>query len=87
MALILPLDLPPDFKNHGRDSDLQFTVKACHHSLSVFISVESIVRGALLATDYGSQYPDEYLVIDTADSDMWLQMKSMPLAHRVDLGH
>jgi len=37
-------------------------------------------------TDYGSQYPDEYLVMNM-DSDMWLQMESLPLACRVDLGH
>jgi hypothetical protein len=87
MALILPMDLPPDLENCGRDNDLRFNrVKACHQSLSVFISVESIIRGGLLATDYGSQYPDEYLVMDM-DSDMWLQMKSLPLARRVDLGH
>ncbi|EDQ99252.1 uncharacterized protein LACBIDRAFT_316752 [Laccaria bicolor S238N-H82] len=70
MALILPMDLPPDLENRGRDNDLRFNrVKARHHSLSVFISVESIIRGGLLATDYGSQYSDEYLVMDM-DSDM-----------------
>lgn len=87
MALILPMDLPPDLENRGRDNDLRFNrVKARHHSLSVFISVESIIRRGLLATDYGSQYPDEYLVMDM-DSDMWLRMKALPLARRVDLGH
>jgi len=44
MALILPMDLPPDLENHGRDRDLHFNqVKAHHHSLSVFICVESII--------------------------------------------
>jgi len=71
IALVLPLDIPPGLQNRQRDIDLHFTsLQACHHSLSVFISVESILRGSLLAADYGSEYPDEYVVVDVVDSDL-----------------
>ena len=39
------------------------------------ISLESIVRGALLVPD--SDNPEEYLVVDTIDSDMFLRMKGL----------
>ena len=39
------------------------------------IPLESIVRGALLVPD--SDNPEEYLVVDTIDSDMFLRMKSL----------
>ena len=39
------------------------------------ISLESVVHGALLVP--GSNNPEEYLVVDTLDSDMFLQMKSL----------
>ena len=88
IALVLPLDIPPGLKNRQRDIDLRFTsLRARHRSLSVFISVESIVRGSLLAADYESEYPDEYVVVDMVDSDLWLRVKSLSLACRVDLGH
>ena len=39
------------------------------------IPLESIVRGAFLVPD--SDNPEEYLVVDTIDSDMFLRMKSL----------
>ena len=39
------------------------------------ISLESIVRGALLVPD--SARPGQYLVVDTVDGDMFLRMKSL----------
>jgi hypothetical protein len=39
------------------------------------ISLESVVRGALLVPD--SDNPEEYLVVDTIDGDMFLRMKSL----------
>jgi len=51
----------------------------------VFISVESIVQGALLVKDFGAEYGDEYLVIDVVDSDMWLRLKTLALVQRVNL--
>lgn len=39
------------------------------------ISLESVVRGAVLVPD--SDNPEEYLVVDTIDSDMFLRMKCL----------
>lgn len=39
------------------------------------ISVQSIVRGALLVQD--SDNPDDYFVVDTIDGDMFLRMQSL----------
>ena len=39
------------------------------------ISLDSIVHGALLVPD--SDNPEEYLVVDTIDGDMFLRMKEM----------
>ena len=39
------------------------------------ISLESVVRGALLVPDPSN--PEEYLVVDTVDADMFLRMKSL----------
>jgi hypothetical protein len=39
------------------------------------ISVQSIVRGALLVED--SDNPDDYFVVDTVDADMFLRMQSL----------
>ena len=86
MALILPLDLPPPLLNCGRNEELRFIrLRSRPRISSCFISVESIVRGALLAKDYGCEYKDEFLVMDVADQDMWLWMKSLILTHRADL--
>jgi hypothetical protein len=85
-ALIQPMDLPPSSHHRTRNRDLRFThVRARQRSLSVFISVESIVRGALLVEDFGAEYGDEYLVIDVVDSDMWLWLKTLALVQRVNL--
>ncbi|KAI0308427.1 hypothetical protein OF83DRAFT_1180860 [Amylostereum chailletii] len=42
---------------------------------SEFISVKSIVRGALLVEDFDK--PGDYLVVDTTDGDMFLQCKAL----------
>ena len=39
------------------------------------ISVQSIVRGALLVQD--SENPDDYFVVDTVDADIFLRMQSL----------
>lgn len=85
-ALILPMDLPPSPHYRTRNRDLRFThVRARQRAFSVFISVESIVRGALLVEDFGAEYGDEYLVIDVVDSDMWLRLKMLGFVQRVNL--
>lgn len=85
LALILPLDLPPSTINRGRDRELRFTrLRSRPRLSSSFISVESIVRGALISKDYGAEYGDEYLVVDVVDFDLWLRLKTLPLIHRAD---
>lgn len=39
------------------------------------ISLQSVVRGALIVSDGNN--PEEYLVVDTVDTDMFLRMKQL----------
>jgi hypothetical protein len=58
-----------------KDKDLglyRLQLKAKRYEI---ISLESVVRGALLVPD--SDNPEEYLVVDTIDSDMFLRMKDL----------
>jgi len=58
-----------------KDKDLglnRVRVKANPYEI---ISVDSIVRGALLVED--SDNPDDYFVVDTIDADMFLRMQSL----------
>ena len=83
MALTLPMDLPPDHRFRVRNKDLHFIhIRARPRSSSTFISVESIVQGALMVKDFHSEYEDEYIVFDVVDSDMWQRLKTLPLSRR-----
>lgn len=58
-----------------RDKDLGFyrlQLKARRYEI---ISLESVVRGAVLVLD--SENSGEYFVVDTIDADMFLRMKSL----------
>ena len=58
-----------------KDKDLglyRLQLKAKQYEI---ISLESVVRGALLVPD--SKKPGQYLVVDTVDGDMFLRMKSL----------
>lgn len=58
-----------------KDKDLglyRLQLKAKRYEI---ISLESLVRGALLAPDPDN--PEEYLVVDTIDGDMFLRMKDL----------
>ena len=58
-----------------KDKDLglyRLRLKANRYKI---ISLESVVRGALLVPD--SINPEEYLVVDTIDADMFLRLKSL----------
>ena len=76
MALIHPYDAPPGTVNQRRDRELHF-FKLCAkpRASSEFISVESIVRGALVAEDYGTK--GHHLVVDVVDPDLWLHVKEL----------
>jgi len=65
----------PSGQVRRKDKDLglyRVRVKANPYDI---ISVQSIVRGALLVQD--SDNPDDYFVVDTVDADMFLRMKSL----------
>ncbi|KAG2151772.1 hypothetical protein BD769DRAFT_1623523 [Suillus cothurnatus] len=63
--------------NSARRTDHFFKltrVKAMPRASSIFIPLNSFIRGALLVPD--PDYQDEYLVVDHIDSDMFLRMKA-----------
>ena len=58
-----------------KDKDLgiyRLQLRARGHQI---ISLESVVRGALIVSD--ADKPEEYLVVDTVDTDMFLRMKQL----------
>ena len=58
-----------------KDKDLglyRLRLKANQYEI---ISLESVVRGALIVPDVDN--PGEHLVVDTVDTDMFLRMKSL----------
>ena len=80
-ALILPMDVSTG--RVGRvDKALRFRrVHAKLRKQSEFISVHSIIRGAVLVPD--SDKPSEFIVFDILDTDMLRRLKSMyPWEHK-----
>lgn len=73
VALVLPMDRrvgPPRLM----DQDLQFyRIKSRARENTCFIAMRSIVRGALIYQDAQLKTADEYFVVDTVDSDMFLR--------------
>lgn len=77
IALIQPHDSPTGDRTL-KDKDFGFyRVRAQPRTRSEFVSVQSIVRGILLAQD--PDFPEEFLVVDVVDTDMYLRMKSLQL--------
>jgi hypothetical protein len=78
-ALIQPLDAPIGRrrqKDIQKDNDLGFCrLRTRPRSASEFISVRSIICGALIAQDF--EMPGDYLVVDSVDTDMFLRIKAM----------
>jgi len=73
LALIQPFDTPVELRRS--DHDLHFhCVKAKPRSKMEFISVRSIIRGAVLVEDFSRHGRDEYIVLDTVDADLFLRM-------------
>lgn len=59
------------------DRDLRLTrVKAVPRASSIFVPVQSFIRGAVCFPD--PDHRDEFLVVDHIDSDMFVRMKSRP---------
>ncbi|KAG2751664.1 hypothetical protein P692DRAFT_201838757 [Suillus brevipes Sb2] len=75
LALVHPFDVPTGLRTR-KDKDLNlFRVRARPRAQAQFFSVRSFIRGALLVPDG----PSDYLVVDTADTDMFLRLKMMHL--------
>ena len=78
VALIQPFNEPIPLRDQPKkDHDLGFLrVRSCKSS--EFIFIESIIRGALVATDSDtSRKYDERLVVDIVDTDMFLHLHSL----------
>ncbi|KAJ6563330.1 hypothetical protein DFH09DRAFT_1477164 [Mycena vulgaris] len=74
-ALVLPLDVPTG-RLSRKDRVLRFhRVHAKPRKNSEFISVHSTIRGALLTPEFDK--PGEFIVVDAADGDMSLRLKSL----------
>ncbi|KAH6895078.1 hypothetical protein BKA70DRAFT_1570479 [Coprinopsis sp. MPI-PUGE-AT-0042] len=86
LAVVLPYDeklseqgdLALQRLRKQRDKDLRFhRLRARNMKKSTVVFAASILRGALLVSDYSCPHGDEYLVVDVVDQDMWLRMKTM----------
>lgn len=74
-ALVQPLDAPTGSKTKV-DKDLDFIrLRSRKQSESEFISVKSIIRGALLVED--RRRLGDFLVVDTVDGDWFLRGMQM----------
>ena len=75
LALIHPYDVGIGVRRR-QDLDLElWRVRAKPRSSSEFIFVESVIRGAALASD--PEAVGDYFVMDTIDTDMFLRMKAL----------
>ncbi|KAG2092632.1 uncharacterized protein F5147DRAFT_747990 [Suillus discolor] len=75
LALIHPFDAPTGVRIR-KDKHLSiFRVRARPRAQAEFFSVRSIIRGAFLVPD-GS---NDYIVVDTVDTDMFLRVKALHL--------
>ncbi|KAK0434530.1 uncharacterized protein EV420DRAFT_1623783 [Desarmillaria tabescens] len=86
LALIQPFTEAVSLTTAKLDEDLGFyRVSAKKRDECIFISIYSIIRGALLVEDFGfnrgstnqSNQSKEYLVVDVVDEDMYLCMKAL----------
>ena len=74
LAYVKPYSRPPGMLRR-KDKDLGLYRVRSYPNKYEIISLESVVRGALLAPD--SDNPEDYFVVDTVDTDMFLRMKSL----------
>lgn len=75
IALTLPYDQPVGTRPQ-KDKDFKFwRVKAKPRASAECFSVQSIIRGCVLAED--SSRANEFLVVDMTDTDIFLRMKEI----------
>ncbi|EIW78662.1 hypothetical protein CONPUDRAFT_156628 [Coniophora puteana RWD-64-598 SS2] len=78
IGMILPFTVAQNTSDENKelDRDLNFfRLKASPHADAAFISLHDVERGALLAPD--PDKPDEFLVVDTVDRDMFLRVQQI----------
>jgi hypothetical protein len=74
-ALVKPLDAPVGRTTAKEKALKLFRVRARHRRESEFISVRSIIRGAVLAPD--SKRQGDFFVMDVLEGDMFLRLRDM----------
>ncbi|KAG1720903.1 uncharacterized protein EDB91DRAFT_1240362 [Suillus paluster] len=75
VTLVLPYDQPVGIRPQ-KDKDFQFWhIKRKPRASAEFFSVHSIVRGCMIVEDVSR--PDEFLIVDTIDTDMFLRMQDI----------
>ncbi|KAG2741161.1 hypothetical protein P692DRAFT_201727134 [Suillus brevipes Sb2] len=75
LALVLPMDAPTGSRR-SVDRDLRLTrLRARPPALSEFISLQSIIRGALLVPD--PAHNGDFFLVDLVDTDMFLRAKTL----------
>lgn len=86
IALVQAYDRPTG-QHRRKDKDLGFyRIQGKPRNMCEFISIHTIIRGALLSEDY--EKPGDFLVMDVIDTDMFLRMKSLQfwqILHRRNL--
>ena len=74
-ALIQPCDAPTG-RLRKKDIDLRFLrVRSKPRNRAEFVSLRSIIRGALLVPAFDKD--EEYLVLDVVDADMFVRVRKM----------
>ncbi|KAG1861170.1 hypothetical protein DFJ58DRAFT_715501 [Suillus subalutaceus] len=72
LALVLPMDASP--RQRLLDRDLRLTrLRAWPAALSEFVTLHSIIRGALLVPDFDNH--GDYFLVDYVDTDMFLRVQ------------
>lgn len=72
LALVLPMDASP--RRRLLDQDLRLTrLRARPAASSEFITLHSIIRGALLVPDFDNN--GDYFLVDYIDTDMFLRVQ------------
>lgn len=80
-ALIIPFDLRVSRSsqhrvNLNRSVHLRFKLLRSRKAKdSIFVPIESIVRGALMVPDWGNEDGDQFIVMDAVDADFFLRMR------------
>ena len=79
LALIHPYDAGIQGPRRRKDKELELLrVRVKPRVEAEFISLHSVIRGALLIQDFDSD--SDYFVVDTVDTDMFLRLRSKTIS-------